>query len=198
MSFLIKCRDADVYPKFTKWKNTRYLDANQKKKVFRRNLVNEISLKHKSTRNLSRDLKVLKDNLYQKLTLLKRYSFRYSIQCSVNSFIRPIDKKLADKFDILVRERDRINGITNNPNTIVTNLSSRVLTNDEYSLLRFGLNHGLATRPEEIDCFALAEDVWSQLYRSKALKKDPRSIQKAKNSIRAFTFNVLDIEDKRI
>ena len=197
MNFLVKCRDADVYPKFTKWKNTRYLDSKQKKKIFRRNLLNEISLKHKSVRKLSHELTDLENKLFKKLTLFKGFSIRYSIRCSVNSFIRPIDKKLSRKFDILVKERDRINGITNNPNTIITNLSSRILTNEEYTLLRFGLNHGLASRPNEIEMFALAEDVWHQLYKSKSLKHDPRSIERAKNSIRAFTFNVLDIDDKR-
>ena len=48
LSFLIKCRDGDVYPKFVRWKNTRYLESKQKKKIFRRNLLNEITLKHKT------------------------------------------------------------------------------------------------------------------------------------------------------
>ena len=39
--------------------------------------------------------------------------------------------------------------------------------------------------------------IYKASFKSK-IKKDPRSIQKARNSIRAFTFNVLDIEDKRI
>ena len=53
------------------------------------------------------------------------------------------------KSTIIIGEREITNGITKSLNTIITNLSSRVLSNDEYFALRFSLNHGLATRPDE-------------------------------------------------
>ena len=42
------------------------------------------------------------------------------------------------------------------------------------------------------------EDIWHQLYMSKTLKNDHRAIERAKNSLRAFAFNLIDIEDKQI
>ena len=193
VNFLIKFRD--VYPTFVKWKNTRYLDEKQKKKLFRRNLLNEISLKYRTIRKIQNDLKQNQNDCFPGLTWLKRQAICYSIQCSVNCFIKPIDKKLVSKLDTLIKVRDQINGVTGNPNTIVTNLSSFELSNDEYSLLRFGLSHGLATRPKEMETFALAEDIWSQLYRSNVLKQDVRSIERAK---RAFASKLFDIEDRQI
>ena len=175
-------------------KNTRYLEKNQKKKIFRRNLLNEITLKHKTILTLQAELTHKENDLYNSLTWIRGKAIRYSINCSVRSYMKPIETKLARKIDILYTERDRINGVTQNPNTIITNLSSYVLSNEEHKLLRFGLSHGLATQPNEIDTFVLAEDIWSQLYRSKTLKDNPRSIERAKNSIRAFAFNLLDIE----
>ena len=55
----------------------------------------------------------------------------------------------------------------------------------------------LAVSNESIKEYS-AEDVWLQLEKSKILRNDPRSIERAKNSVRAFAFNLLDIEDKRI
>ncbi|XP_066910788.1 uncharacterized protein [Clytia hemisphaerica] len=198
LSFLIKCRDGDVYPKFVRWKNTRYLDPKQKKKIFRKNLLNEITLKHKTIRQLSTEILNAEEKLYGKLTFFRKLTIRHSLKCSVNCSVRPLEKKLNNKLDLLIKARDKINGITKNPNAIVTNLSSIILTNDEYDVLRFGLNQGLAMKPDEVETLAIAEDIWSQLYKSKLLKNDIRSIQRAKNSIRAFTFNLLDIDDKQI
>ena len=45
-----------------------------------------------------------------------------------------------------------------NPNSAVTNLSSYVLTNEEHSILQFGLKHGLDTRPNQSSIFAYVED----------------------------------------
>ena len=48
-------------------------------------------------------------------------------------------------------------------NTVVNNLSSHFLSNNEYSILKFGLKHGLAIRPNEINILAYAEDIWEQI-----------------------------------
>jgi len=98
----------------------------------------------------------------------------------------------------MICERDRNSGISKNPNPIITNLSSYVLSNDEYETLRFGLNHGLAKRPKDIDTFAFAEDLWYQLIRSKKLKENHHSLERTKNILRGFAFNYLNSDDKQI
>jgi hypothetical protein len=51
------------------------------------------------------------------------------------------------KFNALLREHAISTGIKNNPNEIITNLTGDTLTQEEESILRFGLKHNLATRP---------------------------------------------------
>ena len=47
-----------------------------------------------------------------------------------------------------------LTGIKNNPNEIITNLTSNTLT-QEKSILRFGLEHNLATRPNKSQIIAM-------------------------------------------
>ena len=78
------------------------------------------------------------------------------------------------------------------------NLSSRVLTNDEYETLQYGLKHGVASKPKDNEIFAMAEDIYDQINRKSLCKENQISIQHLKNSLRAFTFNILDIDDKNV
>ena len=50
-------------------------------------------------------------------------------------------------------------GLRQNPNEIVTNLTGDTITTEHESNLRFGLKHGLATRPKESDVIAPAESI---------------------------------------
>ena len=68
----------------------------------------------------------------------------------------------------------------------------------QYSALQFGLKHGIATRPRESDLIASAESVWEQLTRNNLLRNNFLSIERARNALRAFTFNILDFDDKRV
>ena len=59
----------------------------------------------------------------------------------------------------MLGEKDKSRGISTNPNTIITNLSSDLLTEGEYDILQYGLKHGLATRPKENNILIYAEDI---------------------------------------
>ena len=98
---------------------------------------------------------------------------------------------------ILTDERTH-NGIYTNPNVTITNLSSRILTNDEHEVLKYGLKHGIATKPRENDIFALAEDIYDQINRKGLCKENQTSVQRLKNSLRAFTFNILFTDDQNV
>ena len=56
------------------------------------------------------------------------------------------------------------NGIKKNPNSIITNLTDMELTENEVSALKFGLKHGLLTRPKESKMIVIAEDIWDQIF----------------------------------
>ena len=54
LKFLYRCRDEDVHPKFTRWKNLKTKDDKTKRRCYRRILFDEIS--HKI--NLIKQLKI--------------------------------------------------------------------------------------------------------------------------------------------
>ena len=115
---------------------------------------------------------------------------------------RPMDIKLSSacqrhecKFNTLLREHAISTGIKNNPNEIITNLTGDTLTQEEESILRFGLKHNLANRPNETQIIATAESIWDQLRRQNALPDGFIKQQKIKNSIKALACNFLDLDN---
>ena len=98
----------------------------------------------------------------------------------------------------MIKERDHANDISLNPNTVLTNLSTYTLSDTEYDTLRFGLTHGLATQPRDTETFTIAEELWNQIYRSKILKENHYSVERAKNLLRGFAFNYINTDDCQI
>ena len=116
----------------------------------------------------------------------------------------PMDKNLSKvserherKFKSLLHEYNISTGITNNPNEIINNLTGETITNEEESILRYGLKHGLATRPKETDVTAAAESIWQQLKKANLLPDSYTKQQKVKHSIKALACNMIDFDDKR-
>jgi hypothetical protein len=102
------------------------------------------------------------------------------------------------KFRRLLREHSILTGIENNPNNIINNLTRENLTAEEEHVLRFGIKHGLATRPKESDIIASAESIWEQLKRKNLLPDSFIKQQKVKNSIKAMACNFLDFDNRRL
>ena len=80
----------------------------------------------------------------------------------------------------------------------IWNLSSRVLSNEESTLLQFGLKYGLTVKPQENDILASAEAVWDQIERKQIYKDGVYHTRRAKNYIRAMAFNLLNLDDQQI
>ena len=59
----------------------------------------------------------------------------------------------------MIKERNRMDDISPNPNTMITNLSSYTLSNDEHNILKLGLSHGLSKYINETETFVIAEDL---------------------------------------
>ena len=109
-----------------------------------------------------------------------------------------VSQRHERKFNSLLREHAISTGIKNNPNEIITNLTGDTLTQEEESILRFGLKHNLATRPNESQIIATAESIWEQLQRQNALPDSFIKQLKIKNSIKALACNFLNFDDKRL
>ena len=58
------------------------------------------------------------------------------------------------KLDCLISYKKEINGINENSNSILINLSSRTINNEEYEILAYGLNHGITVSAKQNDILA--------------------------------------------
>ena len=77
-------------------------------------------------------------------------------------------------------------------------MSSHVPSNEEYSILKFRLKYGLATRPNESNILAYAEEIWAQIDKSDILRHELYSKVKLKNALRGLTFNLTNFKNARI
>ena len=190
--------DTGVYSKFTRWKNVKNNNKKYKSNFYLRVLLDEIHNKHQSIKQLRKDLTTSMENLPYATTLFKSIILRTSINRSVLKDEKMIIKRHKKKLQSLLDEKNKENNIQVNPNPVATNLSSHVLTNEEHSILQFGLKHGLTTRRNQSSIFAYAEDIWEQIDTANNCRNEMYSKLKIKNSLRGFAFNLININDTRI
>ena len=130
-------------------------------------LNDEIKAKHALIKRL-KNKNALKENaLITSTTWMKRMILTNAINGCVNSLITKAKKTHAKKFANLLAEKRRRDGITENPNQCIINLSGMTLSEDQYGALQYGLKYGIATNPKESDLIASAESFWEQLERNK-------------------------------
>ena len=149
LKFLVTARDTGVYAKFTRSKNVKNNKKKCKSKFYHRVLLDEIKSKRRSIKELRKELCDSMKALSSSTTFFKSIILRISINRSVLKDEKKIIKRHRKKLDSLIKEKNKENNIHENPNPVVTNLSSHDLSNEELSTLKFGLKHGLATRPNE-------------------------------------------------
>jgi len=120
----------------------------------------------------------------------------------INNYLKRQEEKTKKrhekKMQNLRREKRMIDGTRPNPNNIIINLSNTQLTNEQYSALQYGLKYGIATKPKDSDLIASAESIWEQIESHGWLKNGFNTAERAKNSLRAFVFNVLGFDNRRI
>ena len=131
-------------------------------------------------------------------TFFKSIILRISINRSVLKDEKKIIKRHGKKLDSLIKEKNKENNIHENPNTLVTNLSSHDLSNEELGILKFELKHGLATRPNESSILSYAEDIWEQIETANICCNEMYSKTKINNALRGFAFNLINIDGTRI
>ena len=82
-----------------------------------------------------------------------------------------------------------IEKLESNPNKVIINFFGQDLTSEQIEVLKLGLRHGLATRPNSP--VAVSEDLFDQLDRLNCWKERFFVQDKVKNSLRSFTYNCL-------
>ena len=63
-----------------------------------------------------------------------------------------------------------------------------LVTNKEYSILKFALTYGLATRPNGSNILTYAEDIWEQIDKSNICRNELYSKSKIKKELRGLAF----------
>ena len=167
-------------------------------RYYRRLLLHEIPNKHKCLKLLNKQLEMENNILNDSTTSMKGICICYSISIAIISYVKNIQQTHDKKFDSLCKKKQQEDGIKENPNNTIWNLTSRTLSNDEYQVLRYGLNHGLATHQKETDILANAESIWDQINRNNVCKESNNHVERAKNSLRAMKFSLIEIENKQL
>ena len=196
--FLKKCRDANVFPKFTRWKIINGKSEKIKSKYRRKILLDEIREKNDLLRSLKDELKNSTDQLYENITYMKKWMIKFSIGNTVKQEEKLVTRRHEKKFANLLKERHETEGTTSNPNKTIWNFSSHILNNEEYQTLQYGLKHGIANRTYDDDILAAAEALWDQIKLKKLCREGNNYVRQAKNCIRAMAFNLINIDDRQI
>ena len=194
--FLNSCKDNSVYSKFVIWKNAMYKSLRERNKLHLKNLKDAIKTRNNDIRKLEKDHKQAKETLKQTTTWMKYHLISYSVNKLQEKQTKVIKDRHLKKFDALLVNKCIQDGIHNNPNKLITNLTNTYLTDEEVSILNFGLKHGLLLLPKEPEMIAAMEDVWNQISRQDILKDNHISKSRVQTALRAFTYNYLDIESR--
>ena len=94
----------------------------------------------------------------------------------------------------LLDEKKRMNGLLENPNELIVNLTDHTLEKEELEVLKLGLNYSVALRPKEPHILAEVESLWEQICNKGLIKKDYLK-SRIKTSLQSFAFSYLDIDD---
>ena len=122
----------------------------------------------------------------------------YSINIRTDAYIKETQVTHYKELDRLFKKKKEEDGLKENPNNVIWNLTSRTLSNEEWQILHYGLNHGIATNLKESDILASAESVWDQISRNNICKESHYHVERAKNSLRALAFNLIDFDNNQV
>ena len=140
-------------------------------------------------------IKQLDEELY---LLNNNVTIVYSINILIHAYIKKAQGTHNKKLVRLFKKKQEEDGRKENPNNIIWILTSRILSNEEFQKLRYGLNHVLATNPKESDILASAESVLDQIIRNTIGKESYYHVEKAKNSPRALAFNLIGFDNNQV
>ena len=194
LDFLRKCKKSDVYPKFVRWKNINQLRKKIKQRSFHKLLLNDaINERNTNIQRLRKVTSELKATILQTTTWMKAKLIIFSVNRLMNQEKKKIGQRHSNKLQRLLDMKSVAEKLETNPNETIVNLSGLELTSDQVEVLRLGLRHGLATRPNSLEMMAVAEDIYDQIDRKKIWKEGFFVKDRTKNSLRSFTYNCLDL-----
>ena len=196
VNFLQNCKTNNVFPKFVKWKNIKYKALRERNKYYARNLNDALDKRRKELKHLETERDKLKVNLVNSTTWMKSQLLLFSIKRLQSNRCKKTLARHEKKLEALIINKRVHDGINNNPNSIITNLSNVELHEDEIEILKVGLKHGLLIRPRESEMIIIMEDIYDQILQHNILKDDHIFKHRAQTALKAFTYNYLDLDIK--
>ena len=172
----MKRRDAGVYPKFVRYKNLKNKPYKVGNRYYRPILLDEITTKNRSIHNFKKQLYEAETALHESTTWLKKLCITCTLSNVGNKQARKLKTSLEKTFSKILKDAKVFDGTYPNPNVTITNLSSRILTNDEYEILQYSLKHVIAIKPRDSEIFAIAEDIYDRIDRKGLCKENQISI----------------------
>ena len=136
--------------------------------------------------------------MFYNVTWRKSKCIVYSINILINAFIKKTQVTHNKKLDRLFNKKQEEDGLKDNPNNVISDLTSRILSNEECQVLRYGLNHGITTSLKESDILASPESVCNQMPRNNICKELHYHVERAKNSLEALAFNLIDFDNNQV
>ena len=124
--------------------------------------------------------------------------YSYSINILIDVYIKKTKVTHNKKLDKLFNKKQEQDGLKENSNNVIWNLTSRILSNEEYQILSYGLNHGIATNLKESGTLASAESVCDQISRNNICKESHYHVERAKNSLESLAFNLIDFGKNQV
>ena len=145
-------------------------------------------------KDLNKCLTTKLSSLTNSTTSLKLKLIKHSINHHIENLMDKIKKRHSKKLDALICDKKMNNASNNNPNDFITSLTGKILCNVEVEILKYGLKHGIATRPGKPEMMVIAENIWNQIQRN-GLCANLMKKERLKNALHAFTYSYADIFD---
>ena len=111
LKFLFRCREEDLHPKFTRWKNFNTYDDSGKRKRYRKVLSEAISDKHRKVRELRKSVSEKEKVMNETTTFMKRKLIRCAILDVIRRDTVKVKQRHDKKFDSLLegkKKRDQL------------------------------------------------------------------------------------------
>ena len=167
------------------------------KKRYLQSLLKDATTEKRSTiRNLSTLIQNLKQQLRSRTTWMKFQLICFAVNRTLEYEKKKIIKRHSKKLHVLVSLKRSAEGLEENPNDTIVNLTGQSLSHEQMEVLKLGVRYGLATRPNNFEIMSVAEDVWDQVSRLNNFKEGRYVQDKVKNSLRSFTYNYIDLDLK--
>ena len=124
-----------------RWKHVKNKPLGIRKQLYQKNLQNAIKDKSSRIKELQSYLQKALSTLDESTAWMKRFLMKFSINRLLSNKLVEIQIRHDRKFNNLIMEKRIQEGIHNNSNDLITNVTNVTLSNNEIEILMYGLNH---------------------------------------------------------